>query len=65
MLKREREREKVREDNCERRDHLKPGEIVGDRWTTLKFGVIHGVGIGLKFDSKLLSTTMGLEESRL
>jgi hypothetical protein len=65
VLKREREREKVREDNCERRDHIKPGKIVGDCWTTFEFGVIHGVGISLRFDSKLLSTTMGLEESGL
>ena len=40
----------MREDNRERRDHLKLGEIVGDCWTTFEFGVIHGVvdhdGIG-------------------
>jgi hypothetical protein len=53
------EREKVREDTCERIDHLKFGDIGGDCWTKFEVGLIHGVGIGLRFNDVVDDNDIG------
>jgi hypothetical protein len=46
----------VREDTCERIDHLNLARLVV---TTFEVGLIHGVGIGLRFNAVVDDNSIG------